>query len=255
VAPGLSELRRAGERSPWRWWNAGRANRGRPACASFPCIPYCPSCLTAFSDPESPSPPLLYLSLFLSLVPFFPSLDLSLSHSVLLAPANSLTRIHRAHSASLYAFGIHLVPLLSLPRLVYVLHIRMTHIYHKRKFFLLSFSLSLCFFFLSFSDSFLCLPHWHTREFASLSLSFSPFTPLLFASQFFISLVYVCAYTLTHDSLSLSLFLYLFLSLSFSLSLASKSLREHPYAFLGIEPLGPTLFCSSISFCFSSKLF
>lgn len=28
------------ENSPWRWWNAGRANRGRPACASFPCIPY-----------------------------------------------------------------------------------------------------------------------------------------------------------------------------------------------------------------------
>lgn len=26
--------------SPRRWWNAGRANRGRPACASFPCIPY-----------------------------------------------------------------------------------------------------------------------------------------------------------------------------------------------------------------------
>lgn len=24
---------------PWRWRNAGRANRGRSACASFPCIP------------------------------------------------------------------------------------------------------------------------------------------------------------------------------------------------------------------------
>lgn len=49
------------ENSPWRWWNAGRANRGRPACASFPCIPYSLSRSSFLS-----------LFLFPSLPPLFP---------------------------------------------------------------------------------------------------------------------------------------------------------------------------------------
>jgi len=56
-----SRSREEPENSPWCWWNAGRANRGRPACASFPCIPYSLSRPSALSHPEfslSPSPSL-----------------------------------------------------------------------------------------------------------------------------------------------------------------------------------------------------
>lgn len=62
------------ENSPWCWWNAGRANRGRPACASFPCIPYSPSRPSAFSHPRG--------SLFLSFSFSLSSLDSSLLSSL-----------------------------------------------------------------------------------------------------------------------------------------------------------------------------
>lgn len=127
--------------------------------------------------PSLPHLPSLYLSLFLS--PPSPPLSLSRSVSLTFCPPCSCkipSHEHAALAPRLYALGIHLVPLLSLPRLVYVLHIRMTHIYHKRKF-LLSFSLSLALFFFLFQIPFCAVSRTGTRthEFAGLSLSFSPF--------------------------------------------------------------------------------
>lgn len=242
VAPGLSELRRAGELAlALVECGTGKSRSARlrlvPMHSLLPLSPH----RVLWSRVSLTSPLPICLSFFLPA----PSPPLSLTWSVSLTFCPPRSRKIPSHEHAALAprlstrSAFHLVPLLSLPRLVYVLHIRMTHIYHKERRFLLSFSLSPCSFFLSFSDSFLCLPRWHTREFAGLSLSFSPSTPLLSASQFSISLVHVCAYTFAHNP-------------SFSFS---KSLREHPYAFLRTEPFGPTSFCSSISFCFSSKLF
>lgn len=99
MAGGLgSRSREEPKSSPWRWWNAGRANRGRPACASFPCIP---SSLSRFSSLSHLFTPPLSILLSLSVcplahaVPFFPrilSLAPRFSHTNAFISVRSVSR-------------------------------------------------------------------------------------------------------------------------------------------------------------------
>lgn len=190
------------ESSPWRWWNAGRANRGRPACASFPCIPYCPSRPTALS--LVPSLPLSLfhsssLSRFVSLILFFSLL-------------RSLTRIRRAHSSPLRArrFISFLSSLSSFSIHVYIWHIYTTN----EDFVSFSSSFPARLFFFHFQIP-LCVSRAGTREFAGLSSLLSP-SPFPSVPRFPVStFTHVCMYVRTraHDrrhSLSETLPIYLF---------------------------------------------
>ena len=201
------------ESSPWRWWNAGRANRGRPALAprSHAFLPAPLALLLAFSS--SLGLPLPF-SLFLSIS----SSALSSSRPPYLSLSLLLSRSDTA--PHYYALGrfISFLSSLSLSlSLSFVLVYTRTYDTHapQTKILPLRFSLSLFLLplshlspFLSFSDSSLCLPHGRTREFADLSLSFfssalpppSPFSSR--SPRYSISLAYarVHIHMCTHDS-------------------------------------------------------
>lgn len=111
------------ESSPWRWWNAGRANRGRPACASFPCIPYFPS---------RPSAPLSLSSQGLPLSLFHSSSLSRFSYSLFLAPTFSHTDTPRSLFTSTRS-TLHLIPLSLSPLSSFSIRIYIWHIYNTNE--------------------------------------------------------------------------------------------------------------------------
>lgn len=252
----LTELKEP-ESSPWRWWNAGRANRGRPACASFPCIPSCPFRPPPRSlVPWSPLPFSLFLSVSSSPSPLssLPLLTICLSSSLLLAP---FALSHRHIAPHLYAFD---VSSRSSPVSFILAYTRMTHVHHKRRFRLFaralpppppppspspSPSIPLVPFFFLF-QILMSPARAHTRIRGSF-----PF--FLFFRAIPVSLayarvhIYMCTHVRARDRCD---------TLSVSSSLSRARARPKPCANIlapPSEPNHPASSCSSTSFCFSSN--